>query len=70
MEALRGQSLPGSVHKAFADWLEAVKALQQCRLQERTNVFYPRDPNRLQEDKGRYCTAENCSFVGRWEMCE
>ena len=52
MEMLRGESLPPAVRATLADWLESVKALQHCRLQERANAFYPRDPNRLQEDKG------------------
>jgi hypothetical protein len=57
MESLRGSTLPPAVHKAFQDLVEAVKALQQCRLQERSNVFYPRDPNRLQEDKDMLALA-------------
>lgn len=52
MEQLQEKALPAKLHQAFQEWLTAIRCVHQCRLQERTNVFQPKEPNRLQEDKG------------------
>lgn len=53
MEGLRNKPLPDSVHKAMKQMLDAIKSVQASRMHERTNAMYPRDPNRLQEDRGK-----------------
>jgi hypothetical protein len=54
MEQLRNDQLPRSVHTVMRELLDAIKHLQQCRLQERANIFQQLrgDLSRLQEDKG------------------
>uniref|UniRef100_A0A914W2Q6 Uncharacterized protein n=1 Tax=Plectus sambesii TaxID=2011161 RepID=A0A914W2Q6_9BILA len=53
MEQLRNEPLSRSVHGAMRELVDAVKLLQQCRLQERANIFQQLrgDISRLQEDK-------------------
>lgn len=59
MEQLRNEPLSRSVHGAMRELVDAVKLLQQCRLQERANIFQQLrgDISRLQEDKGTFLSS-------------
>lgn len=56
MEQLRGEPLDACVHAIAHEWVEAVKALQQCRQHERISVIQQLrgDFARVHDEKGKH----------------